>query len=283
MSLFVEEDEHMHDAEAEAGVEATGTNGHGDDHGEAASGADGADGADSFASASASASDPIVELIPLVLSRLPAAEQSLHILQFPGRPKRRPYSAATVAPAIKPESAVLQLTVPLDTLKFYDPVRFEDWGVPEQIQTHALEGVLNETEGGMYVARNVGGCIVLLPVDRTAQLRPSFKYLDDVEQARQAQRRSDYMDAQKPSSIQVLQTLLARLAAAQGNTGEGLLNQAMGESLRRIRKFDEEDWVPLHYEASDRARDMAHALSQPPQHVLHTDMVMADYIDELMR
>lgn len=270
----------MHDAEAEAGTAGTNGDGHGHGHGctRAAAAA-----SDNFGGSDADASDPIVELIPLVLSRLPAAEQSLHILQFPGRPKRRLYDAATVAPAIKPESAVLQVTVPLDTLKFYDPARFEEWGVPEQIQKHALEGVLNETEGGMYVARNVGGCIVLLPVDRTAQLRPSFKYLDDVEQARQAQRRSDYMDAQKPTSVQVLQTLLARLAAAQGNTGEGLLNQAMGESLRRIRKFDEEEWVPLHYEAGERARDLAHALAQPPQQVLHTDMVMADYIDELMR
>lgn len=233
--------------------------------------------------------DPIVQSFPLILNHLPnTATQSLHVLQYPGRPKTLPYPESSIRPYIKEESSFLELKVPLDTLKFFDQGRLEEWGLTEQVEEHGLQGVLNKTDGGSYIGYVTGEAdedrkFIILPVDRTTQLRPSFKYLDDLELAKQAQRRSDYIDTQKTqATIQVLQTSSAKSAAAQGNTGEGFLNNAMGESLRCIKKFEEEDWKQLEYkEGEDKEVILQQILDNLDQKVLKTDTTMSEYIELL--
>ena len=62
--------------------------------------------------------DPIVESIPLYMNALPErTKQSLHVLQYPGRPKSRPNTAACQT-SIKPNSNYLQIKIPSDTSQF---------------------------------------------------------------------------------------------------------------------------------------------------------------------
>lgn len=229
--------------------------------------------------------DPIVSSIPIILGHVPMpASQSLHLIQYPGRPKTLPYKN-NLKPSIKEDSAFLEFKIPLETKKFYDEARSEEWGVAHQIEEHALQGVLNDTEGGMYagIVRE-DGKLVLVPLDSTVQLRPSFKYLDDLEVARQAQRRNEFLDQLKPASVQVLQTSNTKSAAAQGNTGEGFANNALGESLRCIKKFDEERWSTLKFEDGDEAQSIKKQLyTDVVETELQCKLTMSEYIDELTK
>ncbi|CAH2353762.1 DNA-directed RNA polymerase III subunit RPC5 [[Candida] railenensis] len=229
--------------------------------------------------------DPIVSSIPLILSQVPnPSSQSLHLIQYPGRPKTLPYKD-NLKPSIKEDSAFLEFKIPLDTSRFYDQSRSEDWGVSHQIEEHGLHGVLNKTEGGMYAGMvREDGKLILIPLDSTAQLRPSFKYLDDLEVARQAQRRNDFLEQSKPASVQVLQTSNAKSAAAQGNTGEGFANNALGESLRCIKKFDEERWTPLKFEDGEEAQKTRKELyTNVVETELKSKSTMSEYISELTK
>lgn len=181
--------------------------------------------------------DPIVSSLPIVHGSLPAPHsQLLHVLQYTGRPQNRPIS--DLRATVKPQSRVLELRVPMDTLRFYDEARASELG---GVEASALQGVLTETDGGLYVGRivevNGQAQLVVHPVDSTAQLRPLFQYLDDSEPA-------PFKDTdQKPSAVQVLQTL-AKAAVADHAAG-------LGSCLRSVKKFNEEDWMALTWREGD--------------------------------
>lgn len=221
--------------------------------------------------------DPIIESIPIVLNTLPQnATQSLHILQFPGRPKTRPFSHDLLRAAVKPELQYVEVRVPLDTNKFYDEARSEEWGV--RVEEHALQGVLNKTDGVLYAGKILADGdskkIVLVPIDSTTQLKPSFKYLDDIETQRLNQRKLDNGD-HKPGNVQILQTSAKSTQISEGAAA------ALGESLRHMKRLEEEDWRNLNWRTSDDTgtadlkRDLANGADGV---VLQTETTMADYI-----
>lgn len=224
--------------------------------------------------------DPVIESIPLVLNTLPQrATQSMHILQFPGRPKTRPFATDLLRAAVKPELQVVEVRVPLDTHKFYDEARSEEWGV--RVEEHALQGVLNRTDGVLYAGQILADAgskkIVLVPVDSTTQLKPSFKYLDDIETQRLNQRRMDSGD-HKPGNVQILQTSAKSTQIPDGAAA------ALGESLKHMKRLEEEDWHNLSWRTSDDSGtvDLKHALAHGADGVvLETDTTMAEYIDQL--
>ncbi|KAK6458438.1 DNA-directed RNA polymerase III subunit Rpc5 [Scheffersomyces xylosifermentans] len=227
--------------------------------------------------------DPIINSFPIILNTVPSKSQSLHILQYPGRPKTRLLNEGAYKANIKEESNYLEVKVPLDTSKFFNVGKTEDWG--EQIGEQGLHGVLNKSEGGLYVGQiiNDGGHkkIVLTPVDSTAQLRASFKYIDDVDASNQAQRKAEVAESSKNSNIQILQT-----AAKSGNqitSTEGFGN-ALGESLRHIKKFEEEHWATLKWETStsESAQEIKSSLANSADGIeLTTKANLDSYINEL--
>ncbi|CAK7897579.1 DNA-directed RNA polymerase III subunit RPC5 [[Candida] anglica] len=249
--------------------------------------------------------DPIIQSIPLVLNKLSdLSKHSLHILQYPGRPSRLPYPS--VKASIKPNSAYIELKVPLDTSKFYDESKSEDWGTT--VREHGLQGVLNRTgednqppplipggpeppktepsNGGTYIAKLHEGKLIITPVDRTVQLRPTFKYLDDLELAKQAQRRTEFAETNGTTNsgqkVQVLQTSMAK-PSPQGNTGDTVGSHALGESLRCIKKFEDEDWTSLEFRDADDEEAVAlkEALFKAPSDILTTKVTMEEYITKL--
>lgn len=227
--------------------------------------------------------DPVIELIPLVLNLLPdSSRQSLHVLQFNNRSKKRPFTVDSLATSVKTESNYIEVRVPLDTDKFYDELKQEEWGT--KVVDHGLQGVLNPSDGGLYAAKiisdGISRKIVLLPVDSTTQLRPSFKYIDDLEHQRLGTRREP-VDT-KPTSVQILQTS----AKTNNFNADGLASHLLGESLKHIRKFEAENWQKVNWrDTYDSAtQELRETLVVPANEApLQTSTTMDDYVTALTR
>lgn len=222
-NLFVAEDDDMSDSPAIEQYEDTNDNPFEDD-------------------------DPILQSIPIVHGTLPhRLSQSIHVLQYTGRSKARPFSLDQLKASVKSQSKVMELSVPMDTLKFYDEARTDQLGT--RVEMLSLQGVLTTTDGRLYIGQVVekdGPRIVLFPVDSTAQLRPLFRYIDDLDSARTAQIRQDAStaDPSKQNAVQVLQT--ASKASLQINS-DGPRASGMGSCLKHVKKFNEEDWGSLSW------------------------------------
>lgn len=228
--------------------------------------------------------DPIVESIPVIMNDIPDLNQHVYVLQYPGRPKSSPVEEERISASIKPESRYLEVKVPIVTEKFYDENRAEEWGV--QVTEHSLQGVLDKTRGGLYVGkiRQIDGQrqVVLVPVDRSAQLRPSFKYVDDAETARTNQRKADMGDhIPKQTSSHVLQT-----SARTGIQPDGFSTTMLGESLKHIRQFEDEEWSHLQYHGPNDAPSAElnqHLIGDADAQPLSTTTQLSDYILQLTR
>ncbi|KAI5955981.1 hypothetical protein KGF57_003467 [Candida theae] len=199
--------------------------------------------------------DPIIESIPLIINQLPTpTTQSLHLLQYPGRPKTRPLSSTPVSASIKPESHYLDLKLPLDSSKFFNLRKVDDWG--ETIDKQSISGVLDPAEQGIYAAKVINDGferkVVLIPIDSTAQLRTSFKYIDDLDKETLQQRRLEAQQErnQERANVQILQT-----AAKHSTQNQESHSHSLGDSLKSVKKFEEEDWKHLNWKADESSVD----------------------------
>lgn len=195
--------------------------------------------------------DPIIESIPLVINQVPSPEtQSLHLLQYPGRPKTRPLSNTPVSASIKPDSHYLDLKLPIDPTKFFNLRKVDEWG--ESIDKQSISGVLDPAEQGIYAAKVVNDGlerkIVLIPVDSTAQLRTSFKYIDDLDKETLQQRKLEAQQErhQERANVQILQT-----AAKHSTQNQDAHSHSLGDSLKSMKRFDEEEWKYLSWKTED--------------------------------
>lgn len=192
--------------------------------------------------------DPIIQSIPLFHGKLPdRVSQSIHVLQYTGRPKNAAFTHDQLKATMKPASKVVELKIPIDTLKFYDEGRTEELGT--RVESLGLQGVLTGTDGGLYVGKVVetedGPRIVLIPLDSTAQLRPLFKYIDDLDNARTAQNRQDASSSdpsKQTAAVQVLQT-----ASKAGQMSSDGHSSHIGSCLKHIKRFNEEEWQSLSW------------------------------------
>lgn len=227
--------------------------------------------------------DPIIESIPLVMNQVPSpATQSLHLLQYPGRPKTRVLSNTPVSASIKPDSHYLDLKLPIDPTKFFNLRKVEDWG--ESIDKHSISGVLDPTEQGIYAAKVVNDGVerkvVLIPIDSTAQLRTSFKYIDDLDKETMQQRKLEAQQErhQERPSVQILQT-----AAKHSTQNQDSHSHSLGDSLKSMKKFDEEEWKHLTWKTGDTmVESLKLQLSDGADGIhLHNDTSYDEFIDHL--
>ncbi|OBA23719.1 hypothetical protein METBIDRAFT_37203 [Metschnikowia bicuspidata var. bicuspidata NRRL YB-4993] len=226
--------------------------------------------------------DPIIRSIPLVHGSLPNRQlQSLHVLQFAGRPKAQNFAAGGLKALVKPGSKVVQLQTPMNTEKFYNLGRALELG--GHVENLALQGVLTETNGGLYAGRIIDQDgeqkFVLIPLDSTAQLRPLFKYIDDLDSARyqQVRQENSAADPQKLSAVQVLQT-----ASKPGSnpSAEGQLNGGVGSCLRHVKRFNEEEWLSLSwFGGQDSSTEhITRAISNPQADKLEASTVLDEFL-----
>ena len=76
-------------------------------------------------------------------------------------------------------------------------------------------------------------------MDSTVQLKPSFKYIDDLEAQSIQQRRQQESTNEKPANVQILQS------AAKHSTQSGEFLHSLGDSLKLVKHFEEEEWQNL--------------------------------------
>lgn len=212
------------------------------------------------------AEDPVLNTIPVYLNQV--TDGSFHILQFPGRPKLRDLPEE-IKPAIKPLLKYLQIKLPLDTSKFFNVNKTELWG--ESIGEQTVEGVMDPAKG-MFVCQVVDGKVVMTPVASSVQLRPKFEYIDAIDKASAAAQRKENELAAKPQTMQIL--LSVAKAPTQNLNADGY-NGALGEALRYIKHFDEEEWTGLSW----KVEGAAEAIPQPLEDVITTTTTKSDYID----
>ncbi|CAN3372992.1 hypothetical protein DIURU_002882 [Diutina rugosa] len=225
-----------------------------------------AEEADSDTRADDDSDDPVINTVPVLLNQV--SEGSYHILQFPGRPKSRDLPE-DIKPAVKPKSNYLQIKQPLDTSKFFNVNKQDSWG--EEIGEQTVEGVLDPAKG-MYVCRVVDGKVVMTPIASSVQLRPKFEYIDAVDKASAAAQRKEHESAAKPQTMQILSSVAK--APTQNLNADGY-NGALGEALRYIKQFDEEEWVGLSW----KSEGIDEALPKPEEEVITTTATKSDYID----
>lgn len=225
--------------------------------------------------------DPIMESIPLVISQGPRIDQgsSIHLLQYMGKMKDTENTKPSEV-MVKPESQFILVKYPLRVDQFYDESRAEQWGL--QVKHHEHNGGLNNTGDGLYAAKlvkddeNNQKRFVLVPIDTTSQLRPSFQYLDDLENQKLLQRKES-VDTTQTSSVHILQS--SAKSNAKSNP-EGITNPALGESLKHVKQFEQEPWVPISWEKADSFNLKPFLTTKGPE--LITDDSMDTYLENLI-
>lgn len=202
--------------------------------------------------------DPIVKLIP-ILHGLLHGQQSLHLLQFPGRPQPLPEG---VRVRTKPASKVVEVLSAMETSRFYDSARAtHELGQNGPVTHVTQQGVLTPASG-LYACTQKGGRLVVVPVDSTAQLRALFQYIDDADVARlEAVRQETQMSEPAKTYVHVLQTA-QKAGAAQAAELSGV-----GLCLRHVKRFNEEDWRSLSWRGTDdsKTQSMRQALGSPAE------------------
>ncbi|QLL33806.1 hypothetical protein HG536_0F01310 [Torulaspora globosa] len=120
--------------------------------------------------------DPVIQEFALNIA---GRDELLHVLQYANKAKKignrtadHPFIGAC---RYKPNSSVWELDIPVDDGAFFNKQRAEDnWGKAD-VQTLRGVGVENS---GQYAGFVSNGEVYLVPVEKVAQLRPFFKYID---------------------------------------------------------------------------------------------------------
>ncbi|AET40729.1 DNA-directed RNA polymerase III subunit C37 Ecym_6353 [Eremothecium cymbalariae DBVPG len=126
--------------------------------------------------------DPVVREIPLNITHGPCP---IHVLQYANKSKKLGKRFVNHLPVsqvrYKEHSSLLELDIPLNTDVFYNQDRAkEDW---DDVKVQTLKGVGVSNEG-QYVGLMHDGQLYLMPVEKVAQIRPYFKYIDQKQQQR---------------------------------------------------------------------------------------------------
>lgn len=236
--------------------------------------------------------DPVIESIPVHMNTVPdRIKQSLHLLQYLGKPKGTgtAQNLSHLSASVKPQSGFIQVKLPLDTSRFYDESKAEHWGV--EVVEHNHMGVMNKTNGGLYAAKFVVDNqqqkqVVLIPIDTTSQLRPSFKYLDDIEILRSKRELGPdpHTKSTTPHNVHILQS---NAKNSKNNTNDTLATTSLGESLKHIRRFDQEEWCDMEWCDMNgnevNSRQLYDKITSVSDRELETKDSIMDYLNVLTR
>lgn len=221
--------------------------------------------------------DPVIKEIPIILKSTDPSERLL-LLQYPGRPSTRPFTEKNriLEAREKVSTDVIEVDVPIDTTRFYDPLKNDNWGV---VNKQTLRGVMNDSDG-YYVASVQNGELVLVPVSKSAQMRPAFNYIDkEVADKKEVSRLENGSNGNghANSSVQVVQMTVKSTVDNAPRLGGALLAR---------KKADEEDFVHLNWndlndEETKNARETA--LTVENKHELNSSTTNDEYINLLVQ
>lgn len=217
--------------------------------------------------------DPVVSEIPMIITSKPAQTQ-LCALQYPGRPSARHYEneSHVLSTRLKPSTDLLEADVPIDTSKFFDVNKSDEWG---GVNKQTLSGVLIGLEG-YYVANVQNGEIVLCQLDKVAQLRPSLNYIDrEIATARDLHRLENNHSGR--DTVQVVQ-----MSVKSSNDNAPRL----GEALMARKKVEDESFTELPWADSSSEASLAlkkEIFQADNRNVLRSNTNEEDYIGLLVK
>lgn len=224
--------------------------------------------------------DPVIKEVPIILKSTQPSQRFL-VLQYPGRPTARPFidQNRVIESREKISTNVIEVDVPIDTSKFYDSSKEENWGV---VNKQILRGVLTDSDG-YYVASVQNGELVLVPVNKCAQMRPAFNYIDkDVANKLELERlekanTNGHGNGGSSSGVQVVQMTVK---------GTNDTAPRLGGALLARKKADEEEfthmnWNDLHDEDTTEVRNSV--LTVENKNELKSNTTTEEYINMLVR
>ncbi|CDO96051.1 unnamed protein product [Kluyveromyces dobzhanskii CBS 2104] len=189
--------------------------------------------------------DPVVHEIPINLTIGPCP---LHVLQFPNKPKKLAKNMAQHPPIsgvrYKDESSIWELDVPLNTHVFFDKDKAaESWN---NVDVQSLKGVAVDNDMLQYAGVMKQGQLYLIPVEKVAQMRPFFKYIDSQQQVRKDEDARAKPVNPKAKKNQVLtMSVKSSSEANQNRLGGALLAHKVAEE----EEFKSLEWRDNTFEA----------------------------------
>lgn len=207
--------------------------------------------------------DEILSEIPVYLS---SKMENLMVLQYPNKTKR----GQVLSSKIKKDSGIVELEMPLDPSKFFDLEKSEEWG---GVTTQALSGVLQSNDI-YYVGMLKEGKLSLTPLSKTAQLRPSLKYIDETAQSKRLkQAQLNKTDDHRKNEVKVVQMSVKSTVEAQ---------QRLGGALEASKKLEDEHFIKYKWCESEKNDEFLQKLDISNSNVvLESDTTQSEYIDWL--
>lgn len=182
--------------------------------------------------------DPIVQEIPINLTQGPCP---LHVLQFPNKPKKlnkTMHDHPVVGDVrFKEKSSLWELDIPLNTEVFFDKEKAnETW---DNVDIQTLRGVAVPKNETQYVGIMSQGQIYLLPIEKVAQMRPHFSYIDQHQLSRRDDESRNKSSTSQPVKGQVVTMSVKSSSEANQNR--------LGGSLLAHKVADEEEATHLQW------------------------------------
>ncbi|QLQ78543.1 hypothetical protein HG537_0A07900 [Torulaspora globosa] len=186
--------------------------------------------------------DPVMQEFALNIA---GRDELLHVLQYANKAKKignriadHPFIGAC---RYKPKSCVWELDIPVDDGAFFNKQRAEDnWGKAD-VQTLRGVGVGNS---GQYAGFVSDGQVYLVPVDKVAQLRPFFKYIDKASLDR---KQEDAKRNVNPAS-QKSQVVTMSVKSANDPTQHRLAGALLAHKVAEEEEPTELAWVENTFE-----------------------------------
>ncbi|AGO13230.1 AaceriAFR083Wp [[Ashbya] aceris (nom. inval.)] len=218
--------------------------------------------------------DPIVQEIPINLTHGPCPIYILQYLNKSLKLGRRIEDHPSVAEVrYKEKSNVLELDMPLNTDVFFNQDRAKEQWDGVQVQTLRGVGVEN---AGQYVGLMHDGQMYLMPVERVAQLKPYFKYID---QEQQKQRKQDDNITQGGSAGSNPRAQVVTMSAKSSSEAN---QNRLGGSLLAHKIAEDEPVQTLAWKEDTFENFLAEVTSDEAREALVSEEDAATYLAKLI-
>ncbi|QPG74985.1 hypothetical protein FOA43_002325 [Brettanomyces nanus] len=240
--------------------------------------------------------DPVLREIPIHLNTTDPQKLDLMLLQYTTRKN----SGGSVPTSIeyKPNSKVVEMELPFEQTKFFNEDKSKGWN---KLEGQMLRGVVCRNETSGYFMGRVGqdGELYFNPITGgTAQLRPSFRYIDDLRQKKIQKEAEEAKQLANDSSTKVIgererQGNLAAARAAALHVVQ-MTAKSSNQTIPRLggallSKKQEDDETAETYEVLPREKydvkqmEMQLGGSDSDAAVLKPAATQAEYIEMLMK
>lgn len=216
--------------------------------------------------------DPVVKEIPLNFA---GKDENLHILQYINKLRlvnHKPSEHPPIAAArYKSNSELWEIDIPLDAKAFFNEDKAQENWNGVQVQTLKGVGVHNESQYAAFMQDNQA---YLVPVKTTTQLKPFFKYIDDVN-LKKKQEESKLNPTAVSQRAQVVTMSVKSVSDASQNRLTG--------SLLAHKVADEEAPVELNWAQNTVGQFRESIVKEASEHIIKPVETNEEYINHLLQ